>query len=106
MWMRALRRSFESSWPRSRARSQEVTPPPESVALALTVARRGMDLRVLLKIYGAGRLAMLGFVDESIEALPIGPELKRALLVRVWGSAMRWLEVTTELFGGNVCEGA
>ena len=56
-----------------------------------------MDLRVLLKIYGAGRLAMLGFVDESIEALPIGPELKRALLVRVWGSAMRWLEVTTEL---------
>ncbi|GAA3153765.1 hypothetical protein GCM10020255_033860 [Rhodococcus baikonurensis] len=40
---------------------------------------------------------MLGFVDESIEALPIGPELKRALLVRVWGSAMRWLEVTTEL---------
>ena len=51
--------------------SQEVTPPPESVALALTVARRGMDLRVLLKIYGAGRLAMLGFVDESIEALPI-----------------------------------
>jgi hypothetical protein len=77
--------------------SQEVTPPPESVALALTVARRGMDLRVLLKIYGAGRLAMLGFVDESIEALPIGPELKRALLVRVWGSAMRWLEVTTEL---------
>ncbi|WGV49223.2 PucR family transcriptional regulator [Rhodococcus erythropolis] len=77
--------------------SQEVTPPAESVALALTVARRGMDLRVLLKIYGAGRLAMLGFVDESIEALPIGPELKRALLVRVWGSAMRWLEVTTEL---------
>ncbi|MFD9679195.1 PucR family transcriptional regulator [Rhodococcus sp. NPDC059969] len=77
--------------------SQEVTPPAESIALALTVARRGMDLRVLLKIYGAGRLAMLGFVDESIEALPIGPELKRALLVRVWGSAMRWLEVTTEL---------
>ncbi|ORI21321.1 CdaR family transcriptional regulator [Rhodococcus erythropolis] len=77
--------------------SQVVTPPAESVALALTVARRGMDLRVLLKIYGAGRLAMLGFVDESIEALPIGPELKRALLVRVWGSAMRWLEVTTEL---------
>lgn len=77
--------------------SQEVTPPPESIALVLTVARRGMDLRVLLKIYGAGRLAMLGFVDESIEALPIGPDLKRALLVRVWGSAMRWLEVTTEL---------
>jgi DNA-binding PucR family transcriptional regulator len=77
--------------------SEEVTPPAESIALALTVARRGMDLRVLLKIYGAGRLAMLGFVDESIEALPIGPELKRALLVRVWGSAMRWLEVTTEL---------
>ena len=60
-------------------------------------ASTAMDLRVLLKIYGAGRLAMLGFVDESIEALPIGPELKRALLVRVWGSAMRWLEVTTEL---------
>lgn len=82
---------------RDRGRFEEVTPRAESIALALTVARRGMDLRVLLKIYGAGRLAMLGFVDESIEALPIGPELKRALLVRVWGSAMRWLEATTEL---------
>ena len=30
--------------------SEEVTPPAESIALALTVARRGMDLRVLLKI--------------------------------------------------------
>lgn len=76
--------------------SDEVTPPPESMALALTVARRGLDLGVLLKIYGVGRMAALRFVNEVIDDMPIDPDHKRALLVRIWDVVMKWLETTTE----------
>ncbi|NLE81158.1 MAG: CdaR family transcriptional regulator [Rhodococcus sp.] len=76
--------------------SDEVTPPPESMALALTVARRGLDLGVLLKIYGVGRMAALRFVNEVIDDVPIDPDAKRAVLVRIWAVVMAWLETTTE----------
>lgn len=76
--------------------STDITPPPESIALALTVARRGLDLGVLLKFYGVGRMAALRFVNEAIEDLDVEPDVKRALLVHVWGLAMNWLETMTE----------
>lgn len=76
--------------------SSEITPPPESVALAVTVARRGLELGLLLKIYGVGRMAALQFVNEAIDDLEIDADTKRALLVHVWGVAMEWLEIATE----------
>ncbi|MDG3015406.1 PucR family transcriptional regulator [Speluncibacter jeojiensis] len=77
--------------------SDQITPPPEAAALARTVARRGLDLRVLLRIYGTARQSVLHFVDEAVGELDVDAETKRLLLVRVWSTAVRWLEFTTDL---------
>ncbi|MBB3036704.1 PucR family transcriptional regulator [Hoyosella altamirensis] len=77
--------------------SAEYQPPPEAVALARTVARRGMDVQILLKIYGTGRTTALTLLNEIVQEIPVDPELKLAAIVDLWGLAMRWLELSTDV---------
>lgn len=72
-------------------------PPPEAIALARTVARRGLDVQVLLKVYGTGRTTALTLLNEIIETIPVSPEVKLAAIVDLWGLAMRWLEQSTDI---------
>src|ERR1035437_8675320 len=51
----------------STAAQQDIRPPEEAHALARTIARRGLELRVLSQLYHAGHRAMLSYVTEFIE---------------------------------------
>ena len=82
--------------------SQEVTPPPESVALALTVARRGMDLQDLRcrtpRDAGLRRRVDRSTPDRSgTQARTSGPSVG-------FGDEMAGSD--HRIVGGNVCEGA
>lgn len=77
--------------------SVEYRPPPEAVALARTVARRGMDVQVLLKIYGTGRTTALTLLNEVVQSIPVSAEMKLAAMVELWGLLMGWLEQSTDV---------
>ncbi|MBN4927060.1 helix-turn-helix domain-containing protein [Hoyosella rhizosphaerae] len=72
-------------------------PPAEAVALARTVARRGMDVQVLLRVYGSGRTTAISILNEIVQSAPVDPEEKMAALVQLWESAVKWLELSTDV---------
>ncbi|MGF7123776.1 PucR family transcriptional regulator [Rhodococcus sp. BE178] len=56
----------------------------ETHALARTVAQRGLELRVLSRIYHAGHRAMLGFTSALIEQESLDPDFKIQVLTTMW----------------------
>jgi DNA-binding PucR family transcriptional regulator len=63
-----------------------------AIELARSVARRGLELGVLLKIYRAGQQALFGYLTELTEAVRPGDPGRDRVLVDIWNRADRWLD--------------
>lgn len=70
--------------------------PSLAVDLALSLARRGHDLVVLLKIYRVGKQSTFEFFNEFIEASDAGAPPRDELLVFMWGRAGHWIDDAIE----------
>lgn len=75
----------------------EYQPPPAAIALARTVARRGMDVKVLLRVYGTGRTTAINILTEIVQSVPVDAEQKMSALISFWESAISWLELSTDV---------
>ena len=71
-------------------------PAPEAVELARTIARRGMDLSVILGIYRHGEQAALRFVKDVIEAQTVSEQARIDGLILVWSRASAWFNFCIE----------
>jgi hypothetical protein len=70
--------------------------PDAAIALARSVARRGLELGVLLKIYRAGQQAVFRYLTDLTEALKQGDPSRDQVLVDVWSRADRWMDEVIE----------
>jgi hypothetical protein len=66
--------------------------PDSAVALARSVARRGLELGVLLKVYRAGHQSLFRYLTDLTEQLPQGDPGRDRVLVDIWKRADRWLD--------------
>ncbi|MFD4295425.1 PucR family transcriptional regulator [Rhodococcus sp. NPDC058532] len=57
---------------------------PEAHSLARTIARRGLELRVLSQLYHAGHRAVWRFVTEFVHRADVSAEFKVQLVVMMW----------------------
>ncbi|MET7768168.1 helix-turn-helix domain-containing protein [Nocardia sp. NPDC005366] len=78
------------------ADGQEFQLPEEAHALARTIARRGFELRVLLRTYHAGMDAVLDYMNDAIDQRPIPPEIERAVTLRLFDRATKWISMSVE----------
>jgi hypothetical protein len=76
-----------------------VLPTPAS-GLALSIARRGLDLGVLLKVYRVANQAVFGFLNEIIESAGEEAPPRDEVLVFIWARAGRWMDDA----GGSLIE--
>ncbi|TSD95599.1 hypothetical protein FOS14_17470 [Skermania sp. ID1734] len=74
----------------------DVTLPPEAHGLARSIARRGLDLRVLLQIYRVGQQAAIDYLTEVIEARQLDPAFERALLLWFFERTAAWFATSVE----------
>lgn len=84
--------------------SFDVPLPEEVHALARTIAQRGYDLRLLLRTYHVGLEAVLDYMRESFEERQAPPEIERAVLVRMFERATRWVGNSVELLTDTYME--
>lgn len=70
--------------------------PDPAYGLALSLARRGMDLGVLLKVYRVANQAVFAFLNEIIEAAGEGAPARDEVLVFIWARAARWMDDAVE----------
>lgn len=71
--------------------------PPAAIALSLSIARRHLDISVLLKVYRVANRSVFRYVTErtSPETLPEGLPRDEALLA-LWMRAERWIDESIE----------
>lgn len=82
----------------------EVHPPPEAFDLARTIARRGLDLTVLLKTYRVAQRAVWAHVTETVNEQIGDGDLRSAVLVRFWDRVSRWIDDSIEVLVGTYTE--
>jgi DNA-binding PucR family transcriptional regulator len=70
--------------------------PDPAYGLALSLARRGMDLGVLLKVYRVANQAVFTFLNEIIEASDEDALARDEVLVFIWARAGRWMDDAVE----------
>ena len=79
--------------------------PAPAYGLALSLARRGMDLGTLLKVYRVGNQAVFNAFTKTIHAAGEDAPARDEVLVFIWTRAARWLddavEALTETFVGE-----
>ncbi|PWN04187.1 hypothetical protein DJ010_00585 [Nocardioides silvaticus] len=79
--------------------------PAPAYGLALSLARRGMDLGTLLKVYRVGNQAVFNALTKTIDGAGGDAPARDEILVFIWTRAARWLddavEALTETFVGE-----
>lgn len=75
--------------------------PPEAHAFARTVARRGHDLRLLLRVYHLGQEAVLEYMTETLEQRHPPPDIERAVLLRLFERSSLWVSSSVEALTGT-----
>lgn len=75
--------------------------PPEAHAFARTVARRGHDLRLLLRVYHFGQEAVLDYMTETLEKRHPPPDIERAVLLRLFERSSLWVSSSVEALTGT-----
>lgn len=75
--------------------------PEEVHVLARTIARRGLDVRVLLRAYQSGLAETLAVMTETVEAGQVPPELERAVLLRLFERSTTWMGLSIEELTGT-----
>ncbi|WP_245746342.1 PucR family transcriptional regulator [Nocardia altamirensis] len=78
--------------------------PEEAHAFARTIARRGFDLRVLLRTYHAGLDAVIDYMTDAIEERPAPQEIERAVMLRMFDRATKWVNMSVELLTDTYME--
>ncbi|MFC9436248.1 PucR family transcriptional regulator [Nocardia sp. NPDC057030] len=71
--------------------------PEEAHAFARTIARRGFELRLLLRTYHVGMEAVLDYMTDTIDHRPAPQEIERAVLLRLFERATKWVSLSVEL---------
>lgn len=67
-----------------------------TLGLPRSIARRGLELRVLLKVYRAGHQAVLSYINEMTEDLTGNAPSRDQVLVDVYGRVDTWLDEMSE----------
>ncbi|MEV4130490.1 helix-turn-helix domain-containing protein [Nocardia sp. NPDC049707] len=70
--------------------------PEEAHAFARTLARRGYDLRLLLRTYHIGQEAVLDYMTEAVDERRPPPEIERAVMLRLFERSTKWVSVSVE----------
>lgn len=71
--------------------------PEQAHAFARTIARRGHDVRLLLRVYHVGQEALLDYMTDVVlgqEQLP--QDIERAVLLRLFDRSTRWISTSVE----------
>jgi hypothetical protein len=76
---------------------QELLLPPQAVDLARSIARRGMDLGVLLKVYRIAAAAVWDFLVQVAADVPEGGPDRTDVLIYLWDHGGTWINEATEL---------
>lgn len=95
---RAHWRDFLATVPRQ---SFEPRPPAEAVDLARTIARRGLELGVLLKVYRVGQRAVWDYLTATLMERIDDTELRARVLIYFWDRVSEWLDTTVEVVVGT-----
>lgn len=74
----------------------EVHSPPQVRDWARTLARRDVELPVLLSSYRIAQRATWDFINEFLNEQVADPELRSAVLVKFWSHASEWMDTTVE----------
>lgn len=74
----------------------DVVLPPQAVDLALAIARRRLDMGVLLKIYRVAADATWDFITAVTDAIPADGSDRAEALKHLWGRAGRWINESIE----------
>ncbi|GAB2527553.1 PucR family transcriptional regulator [Nocardia heshunensis] len=70
--------------------------PEEAHAFARTVARRGYDVRLLLRVYHLGQEAVIDYMTEVLEQRQLPPDIERSVLLRLFDRTTRWVSTSVE----------
>ncbi|MFF2086718.1 PucR family transcriptional regulator [Nocardia sp. NPDC058176] len=79
----------------------ELVLPEEAHALARTIARRGLDVRVLLRVYRTGLTEVFAVMTETVAQGQVPPELERAVLMRMFERSTTWMGLSVEALTGT-----
>ncbi|WP_330250994.1 helix-turn-helix domain-containing protein [Nocardia sp. NBC_00565] len=74
----------------------DVTLPDEVHAFARTIARRGFQLRLLLRTYHVGQEAVLDYMTDAIEERRPPQQIERAVMLRLFERSTRWVGNSVE----------
>lgn len=74
----------------------DVALPPQAIALALSIARRGLELNVLLKIYRIAHDAVWQFFTEVADQVDDDGPDRIEVLKFLWGRGGRWINDSVE----------
>lgn len=84
---------------------QELLLPPQAVDLALSIARRQLDLGVLLKVYRVAAAAVWEYFTAAVAAIPDDGPDRTEVLIYLWGHGGTWInEAIEELIGAFAAE--
>ncbi|WP_245719930.1 PucR family transcriptional regulator [Nocardia uniformis] len=70
--------------------------PAEAHAFARTIAHRGYDLRVLLRIYHVGQEAVIDYMSDVIDQRRLPQDIERSVLIRLFDRSTRWVSTCVE----------
>jgi DNA-binding PucR family transcriptional regulator len=70
--------------------------PEEAHAFARTLARRGYDLRLLLRTYHVGQEAVLEYMTDAVDERQPPPEIERAVMLRLFERSTKWVSISVE----------
>lgn len=70
--------------------------PEQAHAFARTLARRGYELRLLLRVYHVGQEAALDYLTDVIEERQLPRQFERSTLLRIFERATRWINTSVE----------
>ncbi|WP_067698794.1 PucR family transcriptional regulator [Nocardia jejuensis] len=70
--------------------------PAEAHAFARTLARRGHDLRLLLRVYHFGQEAVIDYMTDILEERRLPHDIERAVLLRLFERTTRWVGTSVE----------
>lgn len=74
----------------------DFTLPDEVHAFARTIARRGFQLRLLLRTYHVGQEAVLDYMTDAIEERRPPQQIERAVMLRLFERSTRWVGNSVE----------
>ncbi|WP_067531518.1 PucR family transcriptional regulator [Nocardia crassostreae] len=70
--------------------------PEQAHAFARTIARRGHDVRLLLRVYHIGQDAVVDYMSEVIDQRQLPQDIERAVLLRLFERTTRWVSASVE----------